>query len=153
MYPVPNDNEALAKSLKDDLDFRPYIILDSIRNVLRGSLMQSPHSVLVLNLGLHYPPSINFTTYQKLIDDVIVMLHNRVKELGSSARVIWKTTTSIRKENENPPRNIASWRFFTEPVNKYDPEQYSISNHPPYITIMTTDMISRIRNLILVLET
>ena len=119
MYPVPNENEALGKSLKDDFDFRPQIILNSIRNVLGDPRMRSPYSVLVLNLGLHYPPSINFTTYQKLIDDVIVMLHGREKELGSSARVVWKTTTSIRKENKIPPRNETTWRFFTEPVRKY----------------------------------
>ena len=125
VYPL----NASTKSLRDDFDFRPHIILESIRKVLRGSLMQSPHSVLVLNLGLHYAPSINFTTYQKLIDDIIVILHNREKELGSSARVIWKTTTSIRKEKENP-RNIPSWRFLTEPVRKCNSEQNSIATNP-----------------------
>ena len=127
MYPVPNENEALGKSLKDDFDFRPEIILNSIRNVLGDPGMRSPYSVLVLNLGLHYPPSINFTTYQKLIDDVIVVLHGREKELGSSARVVWKTTTSIRKENEIPPRNGTMWRFFTEPVRKYSLKKNSIT--------------------------
>ena len=142
VYPIPNDSDALANSLKDDLDFRPNIILDSIRNVLRRSFMQSSHSVLVLNLGLHYAPRINFTTFQKLIDDIIVMLHNREKELGSSARVIWKTTTSIRKENAHPRRrHIPSWRFLTEPVKK-DAIPNKTCN-PRNITIMFT-MISRI---------
>ena len=117
VYPVPFENEVLGKSLTDDFDFRPNIILDSIRNVLRYALMKSPHSLLVLNLGLHYPSNLNFTTFQKLMDDVIVMLRDREKGLGSNARVVWKTTTSIRKENENPPRNDTVWRFFTEPVS------------------------------------
>ena len=118
VYAVPNENEALGKKLTDDFDFRPNIILDSIRNVLRDSRMRSPHSLLVLNLGLHYAPSINFTTYQNLIDDVIVML-GRERELGSNATVIWKATTSIRKENETPPRNDTTWRFFTEQVRNW----------------------------------
>ena len=116
VYPIPYENEALGKSLTDEFDFRPSIILDTIRNVLRDNRMKSSQSLMVLNLGLHYPPSISFATYQKLIDDVIVMLLDRERRLGSKAKVIWKTTTSLRKENEEPPRNSTSWRFFTEQV-------------------------------------
>ena len=119
VYPLPRGQEALGKSLTDDFDFRPNIILNSIRNVLRDSLMKSQHSLLVLNLGLHYPTNTNFTTFQKLIDDVIVMLRDREKRLGSNAAVIWKTTTSIRKENMTPPRNNTAWRFLTEPVRNW----------------------------------
>ena len=116
VYPVPEENEALGKKLTDNFDFRPNIILDSIKNVLRNTRMKNPQSLLVLNLGLHYPPTINFTTFQNLIDDVIVTLSDREKRLGSNARVIWKTTTSIRKENATPPRNRTAKRFFTEQV-------------------------------------
>ncbi|XP_028409614.1 uncharacterized protein LOC114532328 isoform X2 [Dendronephthya gigantea] len=114
LYPLPGENEALEKLRNDDLDFQPTIILDSIRDVLRDRLMKDPHSLLLLNLGLHYPISLNFTTFQKLIDDVIQVLIMREKGLGSHARVVWKTTTSIRKENTKPPRNATGWRFFTE---------------------------------------
>ena len=116
MYPVPHENENLGKSLTDDFDFRPSIILDNIRNILRNHRMKSSQSLLVLNLGLHYSISLSFVTYQKLIDDVIVMLLDRHKSLGSKAQVIWKTTTSLRKEKEKPPRNSTTWRLLTEQV-------------------------------------
>lgn len=116
VYPVPYENEALGKVLTDDFDFQPEIILNSLGNVLSYGYMKDPHSLLVLNLGLHYSSNLNFTTFQRFIDDVIIMLRDREKGVRSSARVIWKTSTSIRKENETPPRNNTMWRFFTEPV-------------------------------------
>ena len=108
----------LALRKKGGVDFQPSIILDTIRNVLRGSRMKSSQSLLVLNLGVHYTYTISFATYQKLIDDVIVILLDREKGLGSKAEVIWKTSTSIRKEKERPPRNATNWRFLTEPVRQ-----------------------------------
>ena len=114
MYPVLHEKK--ERLLTDNFDFRPSVILDNIRNVLRNNRMKSSQSLLVLNLGLHYSISLSFVTYQKLIDDVIVMLLDRHKSLGSKAQVIWKTTTSMRKEKLEPPRNITSWRFFTEQV-------------------------------------
>ena len=106
----------LEASFKKGIDFQPSIILDEIRNVLRDNRMNSSQSLLVLNLGIHYTFTISFATYQKLIDDVIVILLDREKSLGSKAEVIWKTSTSIRKEKERPPRNITCWRFLTEQV-------------------------------------
>ncbi len=74
--------------------------------------MKSSQSLLLLNFGLHYPISINFTTFQTLIDNVIKMLSDRKK----GPRVIWKTTTAMHKENADPPRNITHFRFSTEQV-------------------------------------
>ena len=119
MYPYPRHKISGGNSLTDNSDFRANVTLSSIRNVLRDSLMKLPHSLLVLNLGLHYPISITFTTFQKLIDDIIVMLCDREKGLGSNATVIWKTTTSIRKENEKLPRNDTAFRFLTEQVRNW----------------------------------
>ena len=119
LYPLPGENEQRGKALNDDLDFRPEVVLESIKVVLRDNRMKDGSSLLLLNLGLHYPVSINFTSFQKLIDDVIVTLRNREEGQGGRARVIWKTTTSIRKERKTPPRNLTNWRFFTEPVSVY----------------------------------
>ena len=113
VYPL-----ALRNSLQAKLDFRPSIILDTIRSVLRDSRMKSSQSLLVLNLGIHYAYTISFATYQKFIDDVIVILLDREKGLGSKAEVIWKTSTSMRKENEESPRNFTCWRFLTEQVRQ-----------------------------------
>ena len=113
VYPLtknPRDNRVY-----DKLDFRPNIILDKIRNVLGDPKMKGRHSTLLINLGIHYALSMNFTTYQKLIDDVLVILRNR-RELGSAANIVWKTTTAIRKEKEMQRGNMMIWRFITEQV-------------------------------------
>ena len=114
VYPVPHNNITLGRTLDDDLDFRPEIVLESLRGVLDTNVMRSPHNLLLLNLGLHYPISINFTTFQTLIDNVIKVLKSR--EEGVGPRVIWKTTTSMHKENAIPPRNLTHFRFSTEQV-------------------------------------
>ena len=113
-YPVPKENISLARSLTDDFDFRPDIILEAIRDVLRNNAMKSPQSLLVLNLGLHYTICINLTSYQKLIDDVIVISLDRKDGLGSRAKVVWKTTTSADNEKGGPLSRIK--RFYTEQV-------------------------------------
>lgn len=120
VYPIPNENEAVAKKLNDDFDFRPELVLESIRNVLRRDDMKTDESILILNFVLHYTMSLNFTTYQRLVDDVIVMLRNRWRDLGSNARIIWKTSTAIKKEHEPIPRNLTFKRFFTDPVTITD---------------------------------
>ena len=112
-YPVPKGNIHIAQKLTDDFDFRPNIILESIRNALRNSAMKSAQSVFVLNLGLLYSINLNFTTYQKLIDDVILILLDREVGLGSKAKVVWRTTTSAHTERMP---NRTGWRFLTEQV-------------------------------------
>jgi hypothetical protein len=123
VYPLPRGKEALWKSLTSDFDFRPNIIVNSIRNVLRYSLMQSLHSLLVLKPELHYPTKINFTLiFQKLTGDVIVKLRDREKGLGSNARVYGRQRRRyVRKLNKKPLslRNDTAWRFLTEPVRNW----------------------------------
>ena len=119
VYPIPYESEYVAKTKNDNFDFRPNLVLESIREVLLSERMTTADSLLVLNLGLHFPIGINFTTYQNLITDVIRLLRNREKELGSKARVIWKTMTAIHKEKVAKPRNKTHWRFFTDQVNYY----------------------------------
>ena len=70
---------------------------------------------MVLNNGLYYPISVNFTTYQELIRNLIHSLKkNQEKNLNNSAKIIWKTNTSIRQEICE--KNTTSWRFFTAQV-------------------------------------
>ena len=102
----------------DNLDFRQNTILDEIKNILRDSEMKDRSSVFLINLGIHYTMGINFTTYQKLIDEMTVILRNR-KELGSNAKIVWKTSTVIRKEMENNRGNMMPWRFISEPVSNW----------------------------------
>jgi len=116
IYPVIS--EAVSKEQDDDLDFRPEKVVETILNVLKSPLMQGEDSALLLNLGLHFPVGINFTTYRRLIGDLIHRLkETEVDSQGKTvpkykAKVIWKTSSAIHKENALM-QNKTNWRFFT----------------------------------------
>lgn len=116
IYPV--GDEARSKKEDDDLDFSPGRVIDDILKVLQEPYMQTEESMLFLNLGLHFPIGINFTTYQRLFQDLIHSLkETEVDSLGIrvpkyKAKVIWKTSTAIRKEKASA-KNMTHWRFFT----------------------------------------
>ena len=119
IYPVYN--EWMNKVEDDDLDFDPQRVIIKILEVLDEPFMQTENSVLLLNLGIHFPIGINFTTYQGLIDDLIRSVkETEVDSRGVrvplyKAKVIWKTSTAIHKENA-PSKNTTNWRFFTTQV-------------------------------------
>lgn len=101
----------------DDFDFRPEIVIENIQKVSNSPKIQREGSLMVLNNGLHYPISLNFTTHQELIRNLIHSLKkNQEKNLNNSAKIIWKTNTSIRQEICE--KNTTSWRFFTAQVWK-----------------------------------
>ena len=97
-----------------DFDFRPEKVLNAIRDVLHTTDLQQPSSVLLLNLGLHYPYSLNFTTFQKVLGMVI----NLLKETKYKAKVIWKSTTAIFK-HKGTKFNPTDKRFLTPQVSAY----------------------------------
>ena len=119
LYPVADEQR--GKRLNDDLDFNPVKVFDAIRSVLNRPEMQQEDSVLLLNFGLHYPVSVNFTTYQKVIADLIKIL--KATELNSQgqrvpkykAKIIWKSTTAICKHKGSDP-NKTYVRFLTPQV-------------------------------------
>ena len=122
IYPIVN--EAVDKELDDDLDFNPERVIETILAVLRHPLMkQRESSVLLLNLGIHYPIGVNFTTYQKLIGDLINKLkETRVDSQGNivpkyKAKIIWKTSSAVHKEKAQE-LNKTHWRFFTTQVHE-----------------------------------
>ena len=122
IYPIVN--EAVDKELDDDLDFNPERVIETILAVLRHPLMQQRESsVLLLNLGIHYPIGVNFTTYQKLIGDLINKLkETRVDSQGNivpkyKAKIIWKTSSAVHKEKAQE-LNKTHWRFFTTQVHE-----------------------------------
>ncbi|KAL9954334.1 hypothetical protein ACROYT_G041856 [Oculina patagonica] len=101
-----------------DLDFKPSKVIETIVKVLRRPEMQKEESALLLNLVVHFVKDVNFTTYQKLIDDLIVVLkETEVNPQGErvpkyKAKIIWKSSTAICKENAKS-LNKTSFRFFT----------------------------------------
>ena len=119
IYPVIS--EAVSKKEDDNLDFQPDKVKKTILSVLQRPEMQRQESVLLLNLGLHFPVSVNFTTYQRLIGDLInTLTETRVNSQGRrvpkyKAKVIWKSSTAIHKENAEV-KNKTNWRFFTTQV-------------------------------------
>ena len=119
LYPTRNDKP--VNNTRDNLDFRPEIVLNAIRSVLNTTDLQQPSSVLLLNLGLHYTRSVNFTTFQRVIGDVIDLLKEKTidsqgKEvLKLKARVIWKSTTALCKHKQRY-HNPTDKRFLTPQV-------------------------------------
>ena len=121
MWVYRKDDETLYNDLERDLDFRPEKVLESVMiDVLRKPEMQQEESTLLLNLVLHFVRSINFTTYQKLIDDLILVLKakgflqgGRVSEYP--AKIIWKSSTAVCEEKYAIHR-LTRLRFFTSQV-------------------------------------
>ena len=107
------DDEKLYNVLERDLDFRPEKVLEAVTDVLRKPEMQQEESTLLLNLVLHFARSINFTTYQKLIDDLILVLKERISEYP--AKIIWKSSTAVCQEKYAIHRHT-QLRFLTSQV-------------------------------------
>lgn len=124
MYTIPDRNLTRGRLENDDKDFSVRRVLSEIFHVIFQPFMDSDKSVLILNLGLHYVHTINFTTYMDLIDKTIRLLNERFKTNKKSWRfrgqLIWKTTTAINKEKYGDPRTNArhstSIRFLTYQV-------------------------------------
>ena len=120
MWVYRRDNEKLYLKLERDLDFRPQKVLEAVIDVLRKPEMQKEESTLLLNLVLHFVRSINFTTYQKLIDDLILVLkaqgfpqEERISEYP--AKIIWKSSTAVCEEKYATLR-LTNLRFLTSQV-------------------------------------
>ena len=114
------DNEDLYISLEKDLDFRPEKVIEAVIDVLRTPYMQQEESTLLLNLVLHFVRSVNFTTYQELIDDLIMVLKAKGLSHGErtsekQTKIIWKSSTAICMEKP-VTRNVTHLRFFTSQV-------------------------------------
>ncbi|KAJ7369933.1 hypothetical protein OS493_035279 [Desmophyllum pertusum] len=122
VYTIPGRNLTRGRLENDDNDFSIRRVLTEIFRVISQPFMDNDKSVLILNLGLHYVHTINFTTYKVLIDKTIRLLNERFKTANKKSwrfrgKVIWKTTTAINKEKYGDPRTNArhstSIRFLT----------------------------------------
>ena len=121
MWIYPAHNKGLDITLEKDLDFRPEKVIDTVVNVLRKPEMQKEESTLLLNLVLHFSKTVNFTTYQRLIDDLILVLkekkltHNGERVLKYKAKIIWRSSTAICKERASSLKRT-DFRFYTSQV-------------------------------------
>ena len=113
IYPISDER----RKENDDLDFRPEFVIENIHKALKSSEMQTEGSLMILNIGLHYPQSVNFTAFQGLIRKLIHSLKKREEnKVDQRAKIIWKTTTSIHREHFEK-NNVTSRRFITAKVS------------------------------------
>ena len=117
---IDKAHKGLNSTLERDIHFSPESVIETVVNALRLPEMQQEESVLLLNLVLHYAKKINFTTYQRLIDDLILAL--KVSELSYGervpkykAKIIWKSSTALCKEKASSSKET-DFRFFTSQV-------------------------------------
>ena len=102
---------------QDNLDFDHNRIVNDIKRVLDLPEM-SENSVMLLNLGLHYLASTNFSNYVKLLRGVVNVFKAREREGEKTAKMIWKTTTEVSKHKDTNELLYSDFkRFLNNPVS------------------------------------
>eukprot|EP00795_Rhopilema_esculentum_P003340 gene3340-1689_t len=108
------ENVSLAKKQRDKKDFNITKILDDFKRVVFVPKYNNRESIVIVNFGLHYVESTNFSNYELLIEGFAKLITNQ-NESGEErfmGNIIWKTTTAINKERADYPQ--LHWRrFFT----------------------------------------
>eukprot|EP00112_Aurelia_sp_Birch-Aquarium-sp1_P008194 Seg190.1 transcript_id=Seg190.1/GoldUCD/mRNA.D3Y31 product="hypothetical protein" protein_id=Seg190.1/GoldUCD/D3Y31 len=107
-------NVTLARNQRDGLDMNITRIIKDFNKTIQGKETNKKHSVVIVNFGLHFVESTNFSNYKILIDDFVklAMQRNAQGKLLFKGKFIWKTTTAIYKERADFPQ--LHWRrFFT----------------------------------------
>ena len=104
-------NTTVEKTLWDDRDFDVFRLIDELRQVLQHPAMRTRDSVLLLNYGLHFTESLNYTNFKMAIHSIITLLQNE-----AGCQVIWRTTTSLNRHKYSQP-NLHSRRFMTSQVS------------------------------------
>lgn len=101
---------------QDELDFDYRRITNDIRTVLELPEM-SENSVMVLNLGLHYLESTNFSNYVKMLRAVVGLFKENDAKGKRPVKMIWKTTTPLSKEKATREHLYSDEkRFLNNPV-------------------------------------
>lgn len=112
----------MAKTQDDDLDFDDVRVISELDDVISHPIFDQ-NSAILLNAGLHYLESSNFSNYRKVVDG-IVRLFDRGKVLQPlwpdmkvfPGKVVWRTTTSLHKEKLDS-KHLQARRFLTSQVS------------------------------------
>lgn len=113
-------NETVAKNADDNLDFNFLRVASEVLDVISKSFFDK-NSVILLNAGLHYLESTNFSNYQKTISSLIRLFQETKMvtrpdgNLLFPGEMIWKTTTALNKEKLDG-KHIQARRFLTYQV-------------------------------------
>ena len=96
-------------------------VLEAIANVIHSPHMNDKNSVILLNHGLHFITSTNFSTYRVVIDSIVDLFKGTKKndqgeeELKFKGKMIWKTNAAIHRERLRLPHHHKR-RFLTRQV-------------------------------------
>ena len=86
---------------KHDFDLDIKWLVDYFTATITRPEMNDGHSnAMLLNLGLHFIRSASFEEYKKVLDGVIKAIQL------TKVDVVWRTTTSIYKRQENPEKRF-----------------------------------------------
>ena len=118
IYPIKNATVEMQQ--QNFLPINVSRVLDAIAKVIHLPQMNNEKSVILLNHGLHFMTSTNFTTYREVVNGIIDLFKetrtdNKGKELKFRGKVIWKTTSAIHRERLRYPHHHKR-RFLTRQV-------------------------------------
>ena len=95
--------------------------MDAIARVIHLPQMNDEKSVIILNHGLHFITSTNFSTYRQVIDGIVDLFKaTKMNEKGEielkfKGKMIWKTNAAIHRERLRYP-HLHKRRFLTRQV-------------------------------------
>lgn len=113
-------NITAAKNADDNLDFNFMRVASEVLDVISKPFFDK-NSVILLNAGLHYLESTNFSNYQETVGSLI-RLFEETKMVTTAngnllfpGEMIWRSTTALNKQKVDG-RHIQARRFLTYQV-------------------------------------
>ncbi|XP_020618367.1 uncharacterized protein LOC110056247 isoform X1 [Orbicella faveolata] len=110
-------NITAAKNADDNLDFNFMRVASEVLDVISKPFFDK-NSVILLNAGLHYLESTNFSNYQETVGSLI-RLFEETKMVTTAngnllfpGEMIWRSTTALNKQKLDG-RHIQARRFLT----------------------------------------
>ena len=119
IYPIINATVEMHQ--RNFLPINVTRVLGAIAKVIRLPQMDHEKSVIILNHGLHFITSTNFSTYREVIDRIVSLFQETKEndeggvELKFKGKMIWKTNAAIHRERLRFPHNHKR-RFLTRQV-------------------------------------
>ncbi|XP_078350724.1 uncharacterized protein LOC144635498 isoform X1 [Oculina patagonica] len=110
-------NLSVAKAADDNLDFNFMRVASEVLDIISKPFFDK-NSVFLMNAGLHYLESTNFSNYQKTIGSLIRLFQETkmVKRADGKwlfpGEMIWRTTTALNKHKLDG-KHIQARRFLT----------------------------------------